>query len=75
MQTQSAIGLQILKQTRESIDLVTLIPTVKAMLMLTDSLETEALVKADVELETDWQLLWIHSPIPKQTARHDTCRR
>ena len=50
MQTPTAIDSLILKPTRESIDLVTLIPTVKAMLKLTDSLETEALVEADVEL-------------------------
>ena len=45
MQTQIAIGLRILKPTRESIDLVTLIPTVKAMLMLTDSLKQRRSLK------------------------------
>ena len=45
MQTQTAIDSLILKPTRESIDLVTLIPTVKAMLILTDSLKQRRSLK------------------------------
>ena len=54
MQTPTAIDSLILKPTRESIDLVTLIPTVKAMLKLTDSLKQRRSLKRDVELEIDW---------------------
>lgn len=50
MLTQIAIGLRILKPTRESIDLVTLISTVKAMLKLTDSLKQRRSLKR-IEIE------------------------
>ena len=50
----TAIDSLILKPTRESIDRVTLIPTVKGMLKLTDSIGNRgAFAEADVELEID----------------------
>ncbi|MEG3142278.1 hypothetical protein SD436_04025 [Streptococcus sp. 2A/TPW/M5] len=45
MQTQIAIGLRILKPTRESIDFVMLTPTVKPMLKQTDSLKQRRSLK------------------------------